>query len=128
MVCDLESTTLYCQETRVLILILLEYGLRLPAVAEVGDCWVVLILILLEYGLRHNSFFLLVLFFLVLILILLEYGLRQSDIGIFDRWLGCLNPYSIGIWSATYYKGNVATRHRRSLNPYSIGIWSATGM
>ena len=36
-----------------------------------------------------------------------------------------LNPYSIGIWSATEFKGNQAPKEMR-LNPYSIGIWSAT--
>ena len=36
-----------------------------------------------------------------------------------------LNPYSIGIWSATKtIKFTVSTERR--LNPYSIGIWSAT--
>ena len=36
-----------------------------------------------------------------------------------------LNPYSIGIWSATIYKLlNDVTKE--GLNPYSIGIWSAT--
>ena len=36
-----------------------------------------------------------------------------------------LNPYSIGIWSATQtLRANA--RKVKSLNPYSIGIWSAT--
>ena len=36
-----------------------------------------------------------------------------------------LNPYSIGIWSATYYF-EVVRVDGSCLNPYSIGIWSAT--
>ena len=39
--------------------------------------------------------------------------------------MGCLNPYSIGIWSATCSQDNGASWVPR-LNPYSIGIWSAT--
>ena len=67
---------------------------------------IVLILILLEYGLRHfvkleqNGSV-----SKVLILILLEYGLRllgEGDDSItLDRGL---NPYSTGIWSATQAK------------------------
>ena len=39
--------------------------------------------------------------------------------------IGSLNPYSIGIWSAT---GSSPKIHQFivCLNPYSIGIWSAT--
>ena len=36
-----------------------------------------------------------------------------------------LNPYSIGIWSATKHYLYVWNTNF-SLNPYSIGIWSAT--
>ena len=36
-----------------------------------------------------------------------------------------LNPYSIGIWSATGCNFANA-RKTEGLNPYSIGIWSAT--
>ena len=36
-----------------------------------------------------------------------------------------LNPYSIGIWSATPMKMVLLSAIMR-LNPYSIGIWSAT--
>ena len=36
-----------------------------------------------------------------------------------------LNPYSIGIWSATRRIKFLQTNMYR-LNPYSIGIWSAT--
>ena len=61
----------------------------------------------------------------VLILILLEYGLRHKYGEISGIDMDCLNPYSIGIWSAT--NTNTAnTNTANGLNPYSIGIWSAT--
>ena len=37
-----------------------------------------------------------------------------------------LNPYSIGIWSATHAAAGLSRAETASLNPYSIGIWSAT--
>ena len=85
----------------------------------------VLILILLEYGLRHALFYRngakiyclnpystgiwsatpqksgLPRLVGVLILILLEYGLRQSVDLSKAELITCLNPYSTGIWSAT---------------------------
>ena len=42
-----------------------------------------------------------------------------------DEIVSSLNPYSIGIWSATDGKEIYIERTSR-LNPYSIGIWSAT--
>ena len=60
----------------------------------------VLILILLEYGLRHVDYVLRT-YYPVLILILLEYGLRLSDESKVEIQNESLNPYSIGIWSAT---------------------------
>ena len=48
----------------------------------------------------------------------------QENIHITEKTVS-LNPYSIGIWSAT----EVITAlqfSEHSLNPYSIGIWSAT--
>ena len=67
---------------RVLILILLEYGLR-QADFKFGDIQVnVLILILLEYGLRHKNLFYIATEVLVLILILLEYGLRHIHLAL----------------------------------------------
>ena len=41
-------------------------------------------------------------------------------------FLSSLNPYSIGIWSATFAKKAFAKYLQNGLNPYSIGIWSAT--
>ena len=38
----------------------------------------------------------------VLILILLEYGLRLLSVIAIAQKMQCLNPYSIGIWSATH--------------------------
>ena len=46
-----------------------------------------------------------------------------SDID--DLFFISLNPYSIGIWSATSMSMNKEYLRAR-LNPYSIGIWSAT--
>ncbi len=84
----------------VLILILLEYGLR-QVVHEIAEIFVnVLILILLEYGLRPKYGKVGSLGRTVLILILLEYGLRQI-VSTWPEALRSLNPYSIGIWSAT---------------------------
>mgnify|MGYP000290831763 CR=1 FL=1 len=76
MVCDGIVLTHLSSVEVVLILILLEYGLRqeIKRAEKQGD--VVLILILLEYGLRHWHSVNLCL-------------------------LSSLNPYSIGIWSAT---------------------------
>ena len=67
----------------------------------------VLILILLEYGLRQLEFNLKVETPFVLILILLEYGLRQGQGGAPVLASFCLNPYSIGIWSATVIKNEL---------------------
>ena len=61
----------------------------------------------------------------VLILILLEYGLRLNEKWVMVDNPEGLNPYSIGIWSATQLNFSFKT-FRCSLNPYSIGIWSAT--
>ena len=66
----------------VLILILLEYGLRHPRdTAKQVESLLVLILILLEYGLRPDGKKQEVYFCEVLILILLEYGLRLCGVG-----------------------------------------------
>ena len=110
----------------VLILILLEYGLRQWVYVHNDTPRSVLILILLEYGLRRlvrvrNRFLL----FIVLILILLEYGLRLLHYGEHQVHSIGLNPYSIGIWSATRLQKAIK-KQCICLNPYSIGIWSAT--
>ena len=64
-------------------------------------CNEVLILILLEYGLRHfRDNWVQLCKVGVLILILLEYGLRRKYVSPKNTET-CLNPYSIGIWSAT---------------------------
>ena len=61
-------------------------------------------------------------------------SLNPYSIGIWSATLGqrssergfvCLNPYSIGIWSATA-EAQTHTYPQGCLNPYSIGIWSAT--
>ncbi len=61
----------------------------------------------------------------VLILILLEYGLRLRQYDALGVICISLNPYSIGIWSATMSQTLIPYSTQR-LNPYSIGIWSAT--
>ena len=66
------------QGWNVLILILLEYGLRQQDAVSSATVVAVLILILLEYGLRRGQKGRSVLLRMVLILILLEYGLRLS--------------------------------------------------
>ena len=47
---------------------------------------------------------------IVLILILLEYGLRQQYEELKRQGVHGLNPYSIGIWSATVYVHNDTPR------------------
>ena len=63
----------------VIILVLLEYGLRLAKACLKGFIRGVLILILLEYGLRRTVLRTTPTFVAVLILILLEYGLRRQN-------------------------------------------------
>ena len=84
----------------------------------------VLILILLEYGLRPTYEEAITKLDTVLILILLEYGLRLNETLTVEQFKAGLNPYSIGIWSATTSTSHPTTCS--GLNPYSIGIWSAT--
>ena len=52
MVCDLEEINYATDKEYVLILILLEYGLRQTVKGVLVNNYIVLILILLEYGLR----------------------------------------------------------------------------
>ena len=85
----------------------------------------VLILILLEYGLRRYANLPVNPLTCVLILILLEYGLRPSTLHPTTSMCTCLNPYSTGIWSATR-AWSAKLDELKSLNPYSTGIWSAT--
>ena len=49
-----------------------------------------------------------------------------GDIVRIDGKMYCLNPYSIGIWSATQMNVLLLYLTKNCLNPYSIGIWSAT--
>ena len=69
----------------------------------------------MEYGLRlegdvnHISFFR-----SVLILILLEYGLRLSAERPDRSFIKRLNPYSIGIWSATPYATDIYVGYAKS--------------
>ena len=99
------TSQLYIDKTtgQVLILILLEYGLRHSKIFRLYCKLQVLILILLEYGLRQLEGKDWARVPRVLILILLEYGLRHLPTGVRKVTSG-LNPYSIGIWSATPQK------------------------
>ena len=60
----------------VLILVLMEYGLRLVCKDVIGRDVVVLILVLMEYGLRLYPLPVFNILVVVLILVLMEYGLR----------------------------------------------------
>ena len=78
MVCNIAAVYGLETEVRVLILILLEYGLQQERKSNSSQSDSnVLILILLEYGLQPTAKF------------------RNSMSFL------CLNPYSTGIWSAT---------------------------
>ena len=101
MVCDVYNGYTYSHMEWVLILILLEYGLRQYQHLNKKMNKEVLILILLEYGLRPSANVRKITVALVLILILLEYGLRLSSVIAIAQKMQCLNPYSTGIWSAT---------------------------
>ena len=81
----------------------MEYGLRHLQKLYYRGQNAVLILILLEYGLRLNNNYCLLPNEIVLILILLEYGLRLHEEGQGGAPVLGLNPYSIGIWSATIH-------------------------
>ena len=56
----------------------------------------------------------------------MEYGLRPVVKIEFVKEQARLNPYSIGIWSATLGGFLLNINMETGLNPYSIGIWSAT--
>ena len=49
----------------------------------------------------------------------------SDEIALLDLAYPSLNPYSIGIWSATDTEEEEEDMIG-GLNPYSIGIWSAT--
>ena len=91
MVCDTGTKGRSVLTIEVLILILLEYGLRLKWINVRLNEEKVLILILLEYGLRLN--------------------VRQNEDS--QKFAG-LNPYSTGIWSATHSLGQRSSERRLS--------------
>ena len=107
MVCD-RLTPRYTENlTPVLILILLEYGLRrdtfyrVPRLTPRLNPYSIGIWSAtdeLEFNIKLSAS--------VLILILLEYGLRQHNHSLLLHRQSCLNPYSIGIWSATHLECN----------------------
>ena len=89
------------QDYRVLILVLMEYGLRRAIGENLRTMEEVLILVLMEYGLRQFNVVSGNRAEEVLILVLMEYGLRLvTELKNFSERL-CLNPCFNGIWSAT---------------------------
>ena len=111
----------------VLILVLMEYGLReggillasrgdtclnpcfngIWSASDLGLGWVnpisfcVLILVLMEYGLRATMGLVYLLWVsMVLILVLMEYGLRERVLSLTSEAEQSLNPCFNGIWSA----------------------------
>ena len=134
---------------RVLILVLMEYGLwriqhRLygGGVMGLNPCsngiwsltryyswstsgrWV-LILVLMEYGLWHLGENGEIIVDGVLILVLMEYGLWHLPLKNAPPKDKCLNPCSNGIWSLT--RNEVWDEEGLyRLNPCSNGIWSLT--
>ena len=76
MVCDSAYFTAPTAHV-VLILVLMEYGLRLIKARFVYRLGRVLILVLMEYGLRRKHQYRRI-GFSVLILVLMEYGLRRT--------------------------------------------------
>ena len=84
----------------VLILVLLEYALRVYKTIVKANDTGVLILVLLEYALRDNVLpFKKIIF--VLILVLLEYALRVFIYDSTETPAVCLNPCFTGICSAS---------------------------
>ena len=109
---------------RVLILVLMEYGLWLEdALIKAFENYV-LILVLMEYGLWLTILFNISTKLKVLILVLMEYGLWLCQ-ACRKGGKRCLNPCSNGIWSLTS-KQDSGSEAGDSLNPCSNGIWSLT--
>ena len=109
---------------RVLILVLMEYGLWHGSDGAQPLHAQVLILVLMEYGLWRWSLLCIVSLVLVLILVLMEYGLWHEWQTLMPVLIS-LNPCSNGIWSLTLLIG-IARLSVSSLNPCSNGIWSLT--
>ena len=87
---------------RVLILVLMEYGLWHGSDGAQPLHAQVLILVLMEYGLWRWSLLCIVSLVLVLILVLMEYGLWHEMIA-YQSYIKSLNPCSNGIWSLTIH-------------------------
>ena len=85
----------------------------------------VLILVLMEYGLRDYDSNIFELHPTVLILVLMEYGLRGAHARSSRQGSQGLNPCSNGIWSASNDSLFDGTQSQ-GLNPCSNGIWSAS--
>ena len=102
MVSDRPLSQLFSKSSRVLILVLMEYGLWHAASSSV------------MVGLNR-----------VLILVLMEYGLWPGIIMTSNPGTASLNPCSNGIWSLTKMFLDLSVSSWR-LNPCSNGIWSLT--
>ena len=108
----------------VLILVLMEYGLWHKVVDTIVNFFCVLILVLMEYGLWHLYLLCSGSLPSVLILVLMEYGLWLDPRRLTRAYTAGLNPCSNGIWSLT----NLVLKllPLLGLNPCSNGIWSLT--
>ena len=95
-----KDNTLQESDRQVLILVLMEYGLRPGHFRIIAQEGYVLILVLMEYGLRPKKFKTVTGNRAVLILVLMEYGLRHKANNLISQTLS-LNPCFNGIWSAT---------------------------
>ena len=149
MVSDRVLPCRWWMEARVLILVLMEYGLWPVYGSRKGFGWIVLILVLMEYGLWRRVNLIWKEYGKVLILVLMEYGLwpiKRRPIGSvvfvlilvlmeYGLWLDevvtrslfrSLNPCSNGIWSLTQIGSRWLCRSIVGLNPCSNGIWSLT--
>ena len=85
---------------------------------------IVLILVVMEYGLRQENY-VRIQMPLVLILVVMEYGLRPHRLGSIKATEAGLNPCCNGIWSQTKATQTFILK-TICLNPCCNGIWSQT--
>ena len=115
------------KKSLVLILVVMEYGLRRckqPSEREINR--EVLILVVMEYGLRPLLKHILTIRDTVLILVVMEYGLRRLSHEVAGQKAASLNPCCNGIWSQTGFMPVQKKHLIYSLNPCCNGIWSQT--
>ncbi len=110
----------------VLILVLMEYGLRVGApmllwrgrYGGLNPCFNGIWSASKSYVQDNNIMS-------VLILVLMEYGLRGWGLMPSKKWTNSLNPCFNGIWSASPF-GQAGLLSNTRLNPCFNGIWSAS--